>query len=540
MFLRNKIRRRSYALLMYVAVFCLLGGTRCFAMSDVLPTEAQLLLEVGMSAKPNRMVEPAETVLTFTITNISEMDVLNLYLSSEDGALSESIGELAAGETQSFSRTHSVTESELADGEITYIISHDALLQGDGRVDYTIHAAIEQELAQPEAEFTRQFSSMSAAAGGTVSITYRVRNSGNVALNNLQLRDSLGDFTGRIERLEVGESRVLINRVSINEACVSSATLSYQVEDQGDTLHSQTLADAPIALANAQIDAALSVDYAGFSEDTAEVVLLLSNEGNVDFRNILISDDMYGGVIADSVQVLSGSDPVEISAAYPLRESASFRWRISGTSETGERIDFLTDTVTLEPLSTTKTAELKAWAETQTPRIRRSGSVKVYVHIANEGNASVENAVLLEETLGEIRNFAVIPGGSELVRELDVHVAKDMPLQFSVGYTDAEGWHRTTQTEPLEIVIASDGVLPEGSTVPLIEFTGVALKIGGSSLFGILLLSAFTMLVILTVILLIATRRAKLEKRMRAAAEKQRRKEEMGRTNRFTPLRKKK
>lgn len=540
MFLCNKIRRRSYALLMYVAVFCLLGGTRCFAMSDVLPTEAQLLLEVGMSAKPNRMVEPAETVLTFTITNISEMDVLNLYLSSEDGVLSESIGELAAGETQSFSRTHNVTESELADGEITYIISHDALLQGDGRVDYTIHAAIEQELAQPEAEFTRQFSSMSAAAGGTVSITYRVRNSGNVALNNLQLRDSLGDFTGRIERLEVGESRVLINRVSIDEACVSSATLSYQVENQGDTLHSQTLADAPIALANAQIDAALSVDYAGFSEDTAEVVLLLSNEGNVDFRNILISDDMYGGVIADSVQVLSGSDPVEISAAYPLRESASFRWRISGTSETGERIDFLTDTVTLEPLSTAKTAELKAWAETQTPRIRRSGSVKVYVHIANEGNTSVENAVLSEETLGEIRNFAVIPGGSELVRELDVLVEKDMPLQFSVNYTDTEGWHRTSQAEPLEIVIASDGVLPEGSTVPLIEFTGVALKIGGSSLFGILLLSAFTMLVILTVILLIATRRAKLEKRMRAAAEKQRRKEEMGRTNRFTPLRKKK
>lgn len=538
MFLCNKIRRRSYALLMYVAVFCLLGGTRCFAMSDVLPTEAQLLLEVGMSAKPNRMVEPTETVLTFTITNISEMDVLNLYLSSEDGVLSESIGELAAGETQSFSRTHNVTESELADGEITYIISHDALLQGDGRVDYTIHAAIEQELAQPEAEFTRQFSSMSAAAGGTVSITYRVRNSGNVALNNLQLRDSLGDFTGRIERLEVGESRVLINRVSIDEACVSSATLSYQVENQGDTLHSQTLADAPIALANAQIDAALSVDYAGFSEDTAEVVLLLSNEGNVDFRNILISDDMYGGVIADSVQVLSGSDPVEISAAYPLRESASFRWRISGTSETGERIDFLTDTVTLEPLSTAKTAELKAWAETQTPRIRRSGSVKVYVHIANEGNTSVENAVLSEETLGEIRNFAVIPGGSELVRELDVLVEKDMPLQFSVNYTDAEGWHRTSQAEPLEIVIASDGVLPEGSTVPLIEFTGVALKIGGSSLFGILLLSAFTMLVILTVILLIATRRAKLEKRMRAAAEKQRRKEEMGRTNRFTPLRK--
>lgn len=523
-----------------MAVFGLNGWTRCFAMSEVLPAEMQLMLEVGLSAKPDSMVAPEETLLNFTITNISEMDVLNLYLSTEDGSLSEPIGQLAAGDTQSFSRTHFVTEEELEEGKITYIISHDASLQGDGRVDYTLHAAVERAMARPEAEFTRRFSSTSASPGSTISVIYRVRNTGNVALNSLQVRDKLGDFTGKIERLEVGESRTLVSRVRIDAATASSALLSYRADGQGDTAHNMSLSDVPIELAQAQIDAALSANYGAFSQDTAEVVLVLTNEGNVDFRDIIITDDVHGGTIADNVRVLRGSDPVEISASYPLREGTSFRWRVSGRSATGERIDFVTDTVTLEPVMALESAELQIYAEVETPRIRRSGTVPVRVHIINGGGAGAENVLLSDPVLGEIREFAVIPAGGEIVRDLDIFVEENMQLQFRADYTDADGWQRSAEAEAVEIVIASDGVLPEGSKMPLIEFTGTSIKIGGSSLFGILLVAAFTVLLILIVILLIATRRAKLEKRMRLAAEKQRRKEEIGKTNRFTPIRKKK
>jgi len=497
-------------------------------MSEEMADETQLMLEVGVTAKPDEMVAPDETILTFTITNISEIDALNLYLSSADGLISEAIGQIAAGDTQTFSRSHTVTEAELAAGEISYIISHDAPLQGSGRVDYTIRAAIEKAVARPEAEFTRQFSSNYAQAGSMISITYRVKNTGNVALNTLQVRDSLGDFTGRIDRLEVGESRTLISRVGIDKASVSSAVLSYCVDGEGETVHTQSLTDMPVRLAQAQIDAVLSAGYAAFSDDSAEVMLILTNDGNVDYRDITITDDIYGGVIADNVRVLSGSDPVTVSAAYPLRETGTFRWQISGMSETGERVDFVTDTITLDPIMASDPSELRIWAETDTPRIRRSGNVKIRLHILNEGNSAVENVILSEATLGEIRNFAVIPSAGEIQREIDVLIKEDTGYLFHVDYTDADGWLRSADAEPIEIEIAPDGVLPEGSKVPLVEFSGMSVKIGGSSLFGVLLASACVVLVILIVILLFATRKARLEKHIRIAAEKQRRRESSG------------
>ena len=510
-----------------LAVFSPMGGTQSFAVSESAE-ETQLMLEVGVSAKPDLMVAPDEALLTFTITNISEMDALNLYLSSADGLTSEAIGQIAAGDTQTFSRSHSVTEAELEAGRVSYIVSHDAPLQGSGRVDYTIHAAIEKAVAQPQAEFTRQFSSNYAQAGSMISVLYRVRNTGNVALNTLQVRDSLGDFTGRIDRLEVGESRTLISRVGIDGETASAAMLSYCVDGQGETVHTQSLSEMPVKLAEAHIDAVLSAGYAAFSDDSAEVVLVLTNEGNVDYRDITITDDIYGGVIAGNVRMLSGSDPVEISATYPLRETGTFRWQISGMSETGERVDFVTDTVTLDPILSTEPSELRIWAETDTPRIRRSGNVEITVHIANEGNSAVEDIVLSEPALGEIRNFAVIPSAGEIQRKLDVLIKEDVEYQFHADYTDADGWLRTADAEPLAIAIAPDGVLPEGSKLPLIEFTGKSVKIGGSALFGVLLISACVVLIVLIVILLIATRKAKLEKHIRIAAERQRRREKTG------------
>ena len=75
-------------------------------------------------------------------------------------------------------------------------------------------------------------------------------------------------------------------------------------------------------------------------------------------------------------------------------------------------------------------------------------------------------------------------------------------------------------------------MLPEGSKLPLIEFTGASIKIGGSSLFGVLLVSACIVLIVLILILLIATRKARLEKHIRIAAERQRRREKSGSTGR--------
>ena len=505
------------------------GGAQRFAMSSAIAEEEDMiLLDVQVSVQPAALVEPGDVTLMFTIVNNSDTAAQNLYFSSLDGLLSESIGRIEAGSSHSFSRRHSVTQAELDSGEIVYVISHDDPIGDGSKVNYTVKALITRSDVNPEAEFTRRFSSGSVRAGDTLTVTYHIRNTGNVVLNSLRVRDELGDFTGRIERLEVGQSRTLVSRVIVTEDCVSKAGLIYGVEAYEEEAHIITLDDAYITLANPALDSSFSAGYSAFSADTADVVLMLSNEGSVSYRDIRVTDDINGGVIADGIELLPGADPVEISAACPVRGDTSFRWRVSGVCETGEKLDFVTETLSLKAQAPANPADVSVRVETAMTRIRRAGDVSVRVLIENSGDADIVDITLSEATLGEVKKFAVIPAGGFIDREIVVNVQEDTEFNFDVGFTDAEGWQRTLECAPLAVDIASDGVLPLGQEPSFIEFNGTSIKIGGSSLFAVLLIVGAVVLVALVIMLLIASRRARIEKQLRQAAVRRKKREAAG------------
>ena len=493
-------------------------------------------LDVQVSVRPEGLIAPGDVMLSFIIENVSGEEARNVYLSSSDGLLSEPVGQIAPGESQSFSRQHSVTEEELEAGEIVYTISYDDPSDSNVKINHAVRAQIRRSDALPDVEFTRQFSSRSAEQGGTVTITYRVRNTGNVALYDLQVQDSLGDFFGRMETLDVGESRTLINRVTIDESTVSSAALSYRTDNNGELL-TQTLADTAVTLAGADMQGVFTIGYSAFSKSTADVVLMLTNEGNVGYRDLCVTDDLYGGVIADELVLPAGGDPLEISRAYSVRGSEGFRWRVTGTSETGEKVSFVTETLTLSPREEGARDALSLSVRALTPRISRAGDVTVRVTIENPGGVEARDLVFSEPTLGDIHTFAVLPADGVIQRDFTIRVNDDATYDFTIHGTDADGESLSASAAPVEVSIAPDGVLPQGTQQGLFEFSGGSIKIGGSSTFAVLLLVGCAVLLTLIVILIIATRRARLERQLKIAAEKQRRREEMGKTNRFSPVR---
>lgn len=527
--LQNRLRMGAAALCLMLV--CLVAG----GFGSALAEEARSLLEIRISAKPEEMVEPGEVMLSFTIENPTDTDAQNVYLSSADGLLSEPIGRIAAGESQSFNRQHSVSAEELDAGEISYTISHDDPQNPGGKVNYTVRTAIRRSDVQPRAEFTRQFSSRYVESGGTLTITYRVRNTGNVALSNLRVQDSLGDYTGRIERLEVGESRTLISRAVITEETVSSATLDFNADD-AQQLFTQILADVPVYIAKTNVEMLFSANYSAFSDDTAEVLLTLTNTGNVDIRDVRVTDEVYGGVIADALVLPADGESIEVSRSYPLRGDMRFCWKLQGVSESGFEWNMRTAEERLSAVvDENPFAELRIEAATLTPRIRRSGDVSVFVRIDNPGQVDVRDVTLSEAALGELRRFEIVPGGGSVAREFIFHVTENTVYNFSISYTDAQGAVHTLGVAPVEFVIASDGVLPEGAKNSFIEFTGKSIKIGGSSTFAVLLIAGCTVLLVLIIMLLIASRRARFERKVRIAAQRQRRRADTAKPGPRTP-----
>ena len=523
---------RLQRLLRRLAVLTAALALLCCARAS---SESATSLGIDFSVQPSVMVAPGDVTMTFTITNQTDHIVRNIALSSEDGLLSEPIGQLAPGETQTLTRPHTVTQDELDAGRIAYSVSHNPAIAGDDRVVYPLSAAISRSDAQPGVDFTRRLSSDCVIQGGLVTITYKIANTGNVALRGLRIRDTLGDFTGRLERLEVGEAKTFISRVTLSEEAVSEPTLEYETDPGGS--YTRSLDPLPIRVAISALDMSFSVGQSAFDRDTADAILILTNQGSVDYTDITVLDDVYGGVIADAVSLPSGGAPVEVPHAYPLRGEGEYRWRITGMSSAGETLDLRTDTLTLSNAPVEETVDITLEAVPRTPRISRAGQVTFDCAVSNEGTVMARDALLYEVNRGEIRRLAVIPVGAPSMCSVSYDVSGSDQFIFCLSYTDAQGHQRTVTSAPIDVVIAPDGVNPERSGSDGLELTGDSVKPrGNTTQFIVLLIIAGAALTVMITIMAVSSVRARQERMKRVAAEKQRVKEEMGRTGAFTPV----
>lgn len=502
----------------------------CALFSPIATAEAgSPALSIEFSVQPAAMVAPGDVTMTFVLENRSDLPVQNIVLVSADGLLSEPIGQLGPGESQTLVRPHAVTEAELDAGEIVYTISHDPQADGGERASYTLSAAIAKGVSEPSASFTRQLSSDCVTRGGLVTVTYKIVNTGNVALNALRIRDSLGDFTGRLEQLAVGDAKTFISRVTLTEDAESAPVLEYTASTGEE--FSRSLDPMAVSIADSALDISFSVGQSVFDRDTADAILILTNTGNVAYSGITVVDDVYGGVIADAVSLPSNSGPVEIAHTYPLRGEGEYRWRITGISEAGEALDLRTDTLTVAAEPVDGQVNITLQALPRTPRINKAGRVTFDFSIANVGSVMARDAALYEVNLGEVRRLAVLPVGAPTVCSAEFDVTADAQFTFYLNYSDAEGHQRTVTSAPAEVVIVPDGVDPQRADASNEAPSGPSVKPANTSAtFIVLLVIAGTALVVMVTLLAVTSLRARHERMKRLAAEKQRIKAEMGKT----------
>jgi len=525
-----RFTHRALAALMALAL-CLSCGailSPLFAVSARAEKQSPEL-EIAVTASPHEFISPSETTLTFSLTNSGDSLLEGVCLTSPDGLLVEPIGDMAAGATQTYTRTHSLTQAELDAGSIEYIIT---CVSGSDHFSFPVSAPVERTFADPEVEFQRQVSSRFCADEDSVTVIYRLRNAGNVPVTAISVTDPLGAFDGRLESLDVGKTKVFVQRVSVAEAADSVPTLTYSAQTDSD-VYTVSLDPLTVEPARSMLDATLIAGRSMFASDTAEVILQLANGGNVDYLDVAVYDDVYGGLIADCITLPVGGEPVEIARSYPLRGDSSYRWRVTGRTAAGEQIDLITNTETIPDDTAGGNPLLTVSASTTMPRISRGGFVPVRLEISNIGEVMASAVRVVEENAGEICELAVIPTGDPIAREIQCEIRESSTLLFSCVYEDSFGRERIASAEPIEITIGRGGQPPLSSEKRSLLFGGMATQMPNSGLFMGLLIGSCIVLVSLIVVLVITSRRA----RLRRKAKKQRIKAEMGKTNRFKPVR---
>lgn len=530
-----RLTHRALAALTALAL-CLLGGalpSPLFAVPAYAEEADAPSLGILASASPDEFVSPDETELTFQLTNLTGKKLEGVCLTSPDGLLVEPIGDIEPDGTLTCSRVHALTQAELDAGEIEYIVT---CVLGSEHFSYPAKAYIIKASAEPEVEFLRRVSSLYVSDSNSITITYTIRNAGNVPVSAVSVTDPLGNFDGRLEMLGVGETKVFVQHVPVIEECVSAPTLTYSTES-GEDVYTAQLDSLSLHPAHGMLDAVLTAGRSMFSSDTAEVILQLTNSGNIDYLGVTVYDDVYGGVIADALSIPAGSEPVEVARSYPLREDSSYRWRIVGRTSAGDQLDFITNTDSVQLDGDGGDALLTFRASTTMPRISRSGYVPIRLELTNVGDATAVHVQIREETAGDVCELAVVPTGDPTVRELRYEISQTSTLAFSAVYTDRYGKERIASAEPIEIVIGPGGQKPETDERPSLLFGGLATQMQNSGLFMTLLIGSCAVLTVLIVVLIIASRRAHIQRKARTAARRQRIREDMARTASFKPLR---
>lgn len=535
--------RRFAALLAALALALLCAGG--FAMPSARaegaePTQPPLrhVLDIRFSVSPAALVEPGAVTLTFTIANTSEYDAENVYISSSDGLRTEPLGQIEAGDSRTFSRAHDVTEAELEAGRITYIFSHDGVAGDPDTVNYTVDCPIERAIARGEVEFTRQFSAAYARPGDVVTITYRVRNAGNVPIADLRVDDAPGEFAGRADRLDVGETRLFTSRVSVEDVTTSAPRLRYTVPAEGGGEREVTLSEARILLADEQLTATLALDReTARVGETVTATLTVMSLGNVSFYDLAVYDERFGGLVADSLEMEPGTQTLTIQRQYPVRGDATYQLRVRALSSSGAIIETLTEPVSLRALPAESGADISIYAEAVYPQIAAAGEVPVDVYILNEGGESARDAVLSELSTGtQLRAFDFLAARFTTHRRVYVPVSQTGELTFSVRYVNAAGVARTVESPPVLVEIARGG-----QRLDQIEesapYSGQSVKISENPTFLFMLGGAALLLIALAVALLITSRKQRRQRREKLEKQRRQRQEELGKTNRFTPVR---
>ncbi len=493
------------------------------------------ILSISLSVKPTELVAPGDVTLAFTITNTSEYNAENVFISA-DGLHPEPLGQIDAGDSQVFAnRKHAVTQEKLDKGMLSFTLWHDGVAGDPDPVNYMVECPIEKAVAQPGVEFTRQFAGQFARMGDVATITYRVRNTGNVPLAGLRLSDALGDFSARADALEVGESRIFTSKVLISGNAVSKPKLTYAVPDQKNKEYAAQLSEARILLSSEQMEATLSLDResAAYGESVI-ATLTIANFGNVDLYDISVYDEVLGGLVADGLELRNGAKPLTVRRTYPVRGDQEFQFLVRANSQSGARIEVPTEPVALTALAAAA-GEVAVRAEAVYPTIAGGGNAPFDIYIENSG-ADIRQADLAETTTGNsLGELAVLPGNFTTVRRVYVPIAQSAELAFEISYLDGQGQRRVSLSAPAPIEIARGGHRLESDEEDE-PYTGESVKLGQSPIFALMLAGAGVALVGLVVALLLSSRRAKRARRERLALKKRQLQEELGKTNRFTPV----
>ena len=455
----------------------------------------------SVSVNPTSLDGAGGVVLTVkaSVAQNSADGITGAFIGKGGQKLSEPIN-IAPGEQQTITCPLPVSADELGK-KMNLQLAWD----GGGAIDFTVTVNATAS-AEPSVSFSRSFSKSAAAKGDTVTISYKITNTGSVELTNLLVTDNdLEDVTLTHPSLAPGKTRTLTYDKKVDADFTSTPKLTYTAN--GKT-YTKTLPSKTVSLLDAKVNVVLEASKSEVaSGDEISLDCTITNAGNLDLTSITVSDDTLGSKLYTSSSLKAGAKK-SFSKSVTLTETTKFRFVVKAKGADGNSYTFNSnsETVKVTDAEATEPAanyDLEILASSDTLQLSQPGDVNFTITVNNKSDASVADVKVVDQDDQIVKEFDILPvGENQFTYSASVTETKEFNFYAVI---DGENGEYRVASGPVEITVAGAEATatPVASVEPSPTVTPAASS-GGSLGSLMVALAVVGVLIIITAVVLVA------------------------------------
>lgn len=400
-------------------------------------------LKFNMELSDDTFSGPTTITVSVTVSNAGESDLpgpVTLY--SPSGKQVEEFGSptLTAGSSKNWSGPWSVTQKELDEGKITFIVRYSVYNEAGELKSYAagITRHIHYSGAEPELDVKRSIIPQIASDGQEVSVIYEITNKGTADVSSVSIKEnaSIAKDNASIGSIKAGETAKHVFTVKMGKKdLTSAATVSYKA---GGKSYTSKVDSATIKYGKINLSATLTADKKGGAPgDTVKLTVKLKNSGSTDYRNVVVTDGKLGTVF-ENVTVPKGQS-LTLEKDLTITETQDLLFTVKGEDEKGQAVETATGQVKVIATDPTQQIALKVTAEADRDNVYTiPAQVRFTVTVTNDSTMDVSNiAVYAVNT--RLYTFASIAAGDSKTFTRDVLISDKGTFQFEARVNDQLG-----------------------------------------------------------------------------------------------------
>ena len=463
-----RVTRKRIALLL-----ALLAALLLFA----LPAFAEDPISFSLSADPDSLTAPGPVTVSVRVVNNGTADMTEpVVLYDPDGNIVTAFGDggqalIKQGEYVTAQQTYSVTQAQLDEGKLTYMLSYNQVDANGNVTVQSLAKSVEINYTGTHVDLTvnRTIDPEVVRSGRTVTVQYELYNAGNVEIKNIRIREnsSLSGTAQTWASLAPGErTSIKFTATMGNNDLTSEGKITYYAGDDSTQLQT-ALPAVTITRANPGLvlDDILTADRTAITNnETVTLTLTIKNNGNISYSNISVTDPTYGELFTNLT--LSPGETLVKERQFTLSETTTFKYTVTLPDNTGNTNTVTSNEVKVSVYDPSQVMLLNLMAEADRLTIASvPADVRFTLTVTNNSSLKAENIRLLHGTNAIYTIDSLEPGASATISR-DFTVSQAGKFRFTASVKDALDNTVTFDSNEIAITYAAPTATP--TLVPIV------------------------------------------------------------------------